>query len=92
VTERIVAVACNHAGLTISLPAPARHCHVIRAMDILGWYDESRAEIEQGFVTSTGRFVDRDEAGLIATAAGQLIPREGRHPNVARHLFSEDVW
>jgi|DEB19_MinimDraft_3_1074340.scaffolds.fasta_scaffold60239_1 hypothetical protein len=51
---------------------------------------------EQGFVTSAGRFVGREEARQIAEAAEQLIPSEDndgvaivrQHPQ----LFSEDVW
>lgn len=42
----------------------------------------------QGFVTSTGRFVDRHEALEIARAAGQLIKPKAE----GGALFSEDMW
>jgi hypothetical protein len=45
---------------------------------------------EQGFLTSSRRFVDRREALAIATKAGQL---EGRHKHEPiDKLMSEDLW
>ena len=44
--------------------------------------------VEQGFLTSDGRFVDRVEGLAIALAAGQVITKHG-NPN---QLFSEDMW
>jgi hypothetical protein len=88
-TERIVAAALQVDGMAISLPAPNRHHNVIHAMHKRGWMDESREEIAQGFVTSTGRFVEREEAFVIAKAAGQLLDRSNR---TFGYLFSEDVW
>ena len=41
----------------------------------------------QGFVTSEGRFVSREEAGVIAFAAGQI----DEDPKGAG-IFSEDFW
>ena len=45
----------------------------------------------QGFLTSTGRFVNRVQAKQIAHMAGQpqLRPEGERHD---RDLFSEDLW
>ena len=40
---------------------------------------------EQGFVTDTGRFVDRAKAADIAYAAGQILEKKVR-------LFSEDIF
>ncbi len=45
---------------------------------------EQLAGQNQGFMTSTGRYVDRDQAGDIAHAAGQI-----NHP---KHLWSEDLY
>ncbi len=48
----------------------------------------TRSEYEmevQGFLTSRGNFVDREQAAHIALAAGQLTEAQDR-------LFSEDVW
>ncbi len=47
-------------------------------------------ETRQGFLTSTGRFVGREEALRIATAAGQLIGRTKHRP--LDKLMSEDLW
>lgn len=45
-------------------------------------------EIEQGFVTNTGRFVDRVAGLAIAKSAGQIVEKHGSE----RILFSEDMW
>lgn len=72
-----------------------RHCHIIRNYcEITGhskcpatnWPNEHISN--QGFVTSTGRFVDRKEALAIAKAAGQIIKKQGN----ANNLYSEDLW
>lgn len=39
----------------------------------------------QGFLTSTGRYVDRKEGARIAVAAGQVDPS-------CTHLYSEDLY
>lgn len=44
----------------------------------------------QGFVTDTGRFVDRYEAFRIALASGQLEDTCADRPD--RKLYSEDLW
>jgi len=69
--------------------APARHHHVLHQLWRPGWRASPGAG--QGFVTSTGRYVDREEAWEIAKAAGQLLacaPTDGR----GGRLYSEDVW
>lgn len=40
---------------------------------------------DQGFLTSTGRYVDRHEGAKIALASGQI-------DKATPHLFSEDLW
>lgn len=48
-------------------------------------FEVKMKEIEQGFITSKDRFVDRKEAALIALAVGQIKePRD--------ILFSEDLY
>ncbi len=47
--------------------------------------EDALARAVHGFVTSTGRFVDRDEAGRIAFAAGQTS-------RVLDSLTSEELW
>lgn len=86
-TERIVAAAIKHpSGRVYSVPAPGRHHNVIALMvkERAGQVMQS----EQGFLTSDDRFVDRIEARAIATAAAQLLERDGGLPK----LYSEDVW
>lgn len=49
--------------------------------------DDCTGESEQGFVTNKGRFVDRQEAMLIARAAGQVIS-----DTTSDTLYSEDLY
>jgi hypothetical protein len=86
--EMIVRAAIRYDGTVYSLPAPARHHNVIALMIRDGLPNESCAIHNQGFVTSTDRFVDRYEAFRIARAAGQLW----RSPTPPDMLTSEDVW
>ncbi len=67
-------------------PKPARHHHILH--QIFGARAQDKG---QGFVTSTGRYVDRAEAWLIAAAAGQLLPHAPTDGRGGR-LYSEDVW
>lgn len=82
-TETIDSAAVFVQDLVFSVPRPLRHdgailaaCAALRR-DTLGEHD-------QGFVTNRGRFVDRDTAGKIAAAAGQI--------DKAKYLFTEDLW
>lgn len=101
--ERIVAVAivlgwhtemdqdylAQYPGepVVVSKPAPARHHHVIHEVAVAT--GKPVHPLAQGFVTSTGRFVDRKEAMVIALTAGQLLdPSKMALPQ----LYSEDVW
>lgn len=77
----------DDAGVVYSVPRPGRHHDVINHMiDDLKWAPPVVGE--QGFTTSTGRFVNRQEAMKIAKAAGQLIAE----PHVPDMLFSEDIY
>jgi hypothetical protein len=84
--ETIEAAAVLYEEITYSVPRPGRHHNVIEAMYDLGL--RADAMRYQGFVTSTGRFVDRYEAARIARAAGQIV----REPTPPDMLTSEDVW
>lgn len=58
-----------------------------RHNDILARFSKSCLDAyEQGFYTSYGRFVDREEALLIAKKAGQVKEHLGKK------LFSEDLY
>jgi len=61
-------------------------CHADCFMqgDKTGFKMSSRAE-DQGFITSLGRFVGREEAADVALAAGQVAES-------VKILFSEDLW
>ena len=47
----------------------------------------AQSECEQGFLTSSGRFVDRIEAMVIAKQADQLI-----RDSIFSELISEDIY
>jgi len=96
-TERIIAAAIQYSGLpsfksgeaahskwsiVVSLSPPARH------HDIIYLVTRNLQEIEQGFLTSGGRFVDRKEALQIALAAKQIEAPKFQPDE----LFSEDLW
>lgn len=82
---KIVAAAVHIDGFTASLPRPARHHHVLRKLHEAGI---SVHHGEQGFLTSDGKFVDRQLAKSIAIGADQLLPNTPKTGD----LFSEDVW
>jgi hypothetical protein len=103
--ERIVAVAivlgwhtemdqeyqAQYPGepVVVSKPAPARHHHVIHEVAVAT--GKPVHPLAQGFVTSTGRFVDRKEAMVIALTAGQLLD-PSKVTGAMPQLYSEDVW
>lgn len=90
-TVETAAILIN--GEIITAPRPARHHQLLE----LHWAAAKGKEgtprhqlvppSAQGFVTSTGRFVSREEAALIAVAAGQITA-----PQWGSRLFSEDLW
>lgn len=93
--ETIVAAAIRTDGITVegydpykivlSVERPGRHSHVA------WWLGKHDVDMrDQGFVTSTGRFVDRKEACVIARAASQVDEAKKTQP--ADTLFSEDLW
>ena len=76
-------------GLIVALPPPNRHHNIIRYICETFDVETVDSSYEQGFVTSTGRFVDRKEAVDIAVAAGQTTHHEWGPRTL---LFSEDLW
>ena len=91
--ERIEKSAVRHEG---SIYTGKRHSDAINAAaEATG---KTPVTGEQGFVTSTGRFVSREEAAKIAFSAGQITaaskgeprPETGREEK--EKLFSEDLW
>lgn len=86
--ERIERAAIRHDGRIFSVPAPGRHHHVIKLIIDTTAAKRVPADSTQGFVTNTGRFLDREEACVVAIRADQLI-RKTYPENL---LFSEDLW
>lgn len=88
--ERIVAAAIKSdaSGIVYHVEAPGRHHNVIAIMPRVG-EGPKRECGEQGFLTSSGRFVDRTEGLAIAKAANQIIRRCGGDSD---ELFSENLW
>ena len=87
--ERIAraAVVDNH-GVIWSLPQPARHHDIIRwRHSVTG---EPTTADQQGFLTSTGEFLSRVSAKVVAEAAEQIIKHSGGRQS--RDLYSEDLW
>lgn len=73
--------------VTISALPPARHATLLHPIHHL---TNGGRVADQGFITSTGRYVDREEGLKIALASGQpMIDHPSRHN---RLLFSEDLW
>lgn len=85
---RIVAAAILHEGKIYTMPQPARHYQIARAMGQLGIMQDYLCT--EGFLTDSNTFVRRKPAFMIAVNAKQLL-REPK-PNESRDLFSEDLW
>ena len=86
---RIIAAAVRLNGVTLSLPPPARHYHIVNTLTETLGTDGTRyaRPDDQGFLTDDARFVGRVDAMVIAREAGQIIK-----PTTHRELFSEDLW
>lgn len=74
----IVAAAVKVEGLIISLPAPARHPDIMRALWNINRKLADVPPSDQGFLTQGGAFVTREEAAAIL----------GR----GKPVYSEDLW
>lgn len=80
-----VAIVLEYGGV-VEMPRPYRHNHCIElAYRKNNKYNTTRS---QGFITNTGRYVDRAEGLKIAKAAKQLLPRHDHKTE----LFSESIW
>lgn len=91
-SEQITHVAILYEGKVWALPRPNRHHHIIQAM-----FKETGRGIAgpdiQGFVTNTGRFLNRADAFILASRNGQLD--RSWHPQNSYNgdrLYSEDLW
>jgi len=83
-SERITNVAVRYGDKVVQVPRPYRHHNILQVAEQLG---HRAAPDDQGFVTDTGRFVTRAEAGRIAIAAGQV-----ESLIAGPDLYSEDLF
>lgn len=75
-------------GRMFALPRPYRHNHLFA---LAAFINQGPGDSHtDGFMTSAGRFVGREEAQQICIAAGQPNRRSG-NPTDPK-LYSEDVW
>lgn len=79
-----------YRAMIYTQPAPARHHHILHSMPSSHIDGGTVGEHAQGFITSTGRFVDRKEAMTIAFLSGQVKPETIMRK--VPDLFSEDLW
>lgn len=86
--ERIELVAMKHPnGNVYAVERPGRHSHILQMLYEQG-VPSANGQEDQGFVTNHGRYVNRQEAVIIASSRGQLI----RKTSPVNQLFSEDLW
>lgn len=81
-TEHLVAAAIIRDGVVESRGFKT-HSHIRAALGDNDPYSKRRGD-DEGFLTNTGRFVNRHEARVIGSAVGQC----GRSP---RELLSADI-
>ncbi len=75
--------------IILTLPPPARHHTLMHAGYCLKG-EKPVQSFEQGFITSTGRYVNRFEGMDIALASGQPFAGEFKTPG--KQLYSEHLW
>jgi len=86
--EFIKYAAVRHPnGNIFAVSQPGRHGDVKMAMDRVGMAGIANT-MDQGFVTSKGRFVNREEGLTIAKDRRQIVRK---HPT-PDELYSEDMW
>lgn len=81
----IECAAIKHLNKVYSLPKPNRHHNIIQFIfETNGYYEQNSV---QGFLTTDGKFVDREEAMIIAKDNNQV-----KETIMLTKLFSEDLW
>lgn len=78
------AIRLSDKQVVVDLQPQSRHHNIIRQLAEMGF--ETPIKGEQGFITSTGRFVTRHQAKNIALKNGQI------KKTIAYRLTSEDLW
>lgn len=87
--EKIVGVAVVYNGTLYSLPAPNRHHNVFRVINNVAG---GCGFTNEGFITTSGVFLNRKEAMQLAKENGQLNRRQGSQYYQGPELYSEDLW
>ena len=88
--EKIIAAAISYPvnDIISCIDSGERHNEIYEGL-YKSYGSQLPEDLIEGFLTNTGRFVDRYEAKEIAVAANQLIvPIEETYAE----LYSEDVW
>lgn len=86
---RITGVAVCANDLIYAMPAPNRHCDIMFRLFAVNKELFNDKNTEQGFITTTGEFVNRRQGLRLALAAGQVLEENLVAPP---ELFSEDLW
>lgn len=88
--EVILYAAIKHPdGRVFAVSRPGRHGHVHQLMEMLNSLDVESASLDrQGFLTSLGSWVSREQGLEIAQRNKQIIHK---HPQ-EYELYSEDMW
>jgi hypothetical protein len=87
----VAAIRPNGAIEPVALPRPARHEHVAAEAMRQGYSEGNVGTSPRGYLTSTGRFVDREEGYRIAVLSGQIVRKAGSELFVPL-LDTEDLW
>lgn len=91
----IIAAAIKLRHLVISMPRPARHHDILNN---LAHHIRTYEDMEQGFITDTGVFLNRTDAFVHSRLYGPGTPRRdkarlaGENVYNGYELFSEDMW
>jgi hypothetical protein len=88
--EMILYAAIRHPdGRIFAVSRPGRHGHVQQLMEMLNSGGlENNGPDQQGFITTLGSFVKREEALVIAQQNNQITHKHPQH----YELYTEDMW
>jgi hypothetical protein len=94
----IIAAAIKFGNMVCHLPKPNRHHDILHQLHGRTESGFEGYDMEQGFLTDKGEFLDRSEAMQHCLKNGQVL---GRRIELLKHsptnyngfeLFSEDLW
>jgi hypothetical protein len=83
-TIMLAAIKLDADTVAICLQPHSMHCDIIHSLVKQGCKTPIKGQ--QGFLTSEGRFVDREDGKSIALASGQITK------TIGQNLTSEDLW